>query len=120
MHIYLFLPSGFAVCERNLTFSPASAPPENLPSNTGAAPRPCRLRPVPAKREKNRPVASAVGLSERAPLFVELSQIILHMLKFLSPRVARRVVTGPIFQGQMGGSFFSLLRFSILAGQKEK
>ena len=36
-------------------------------------------------------------------------------------RVARRVVTGPIFQGaDMGGSFFSLLRFSILASQKEK
>ena len=43
----------------NVAFSPASAPPENLLSNTGAAPRPCRLRPVPAEREKNRPVASA-------------------------------------------------------------
>ena len=115
------LPPGFAVCERNVTLSPAPAPRENPLSNTGAAPRPCRLRPVPAEREKNRPVASAVGLSERAPLFVELSQIILHMLKFLSPRVARRVVTGPIFQGaDVGGSFFSLLRFSFLAGQKEE
>ncbi len=43
----------------NVAFSPASAPPENLLSNTGAAPRPCRLRPVPAEREKNRLVASA-------------------------------------------------------------
>ena len=45
----------------NVAFSPAPAPPENLLSNTGAAPRPCRLRPVPAKREKNRPVASAAA-----------------------------------------------------------
>ena len=50
-------------CLRTLpTHPPASAPPENLPSNTGAAPRPCRLRPVPAEREKNRPVASAAAL----------------------------------------------------------
>ena len=50
--------------------SSAPAPPVYLLSNTGAAPRPCRLRPVPAKREKNRPVASAVGLSERASFIV--------------------------------------------------
>ena len=42
--------------------SPVSAPSENLLSNIGAAPRPCRLRPVPAEREKNRPVASAGAL----------------------------------------------------------
>ena len=101
-----------------MAFSPASAPPENFSSNTGAAPRPCRLRPMPAEREKNRPVASAVGLSERAPLFVELSQIILHMLKFLSPRVARRVVTGPIFQGADVGGCSFLCFVSFLSGQE--
>ena len=37
--------------------------------------------------------------------FVISSPIILNALKILSPRVARRVVTGPIFQGQMGGRF---------------
>ena len=56
----------FAVCKRKRNLLPASAPLEDFHFNTGAAPRPCRLRPVPEKREKNRPVASAVGLSEQA------------------------------------------------------
>ena len=97
----------------NVAFSPASAPPENLLSNTGAAPRPFRLRPVPAKREKNRPVASAVGLFERASLFVESSQIILHVLRLLSPRVARRVVTGRFFRALTWAAAFSLCFVSL-------
>ena len=96
-----------------MAFSPASAPPENLLSNTGAAPRPFRLRPVPAKREKNRPVASAVGLFERASLFVESSQIILHVLRLLSPRVARRVVTGRFFRALTWAAAFSLCFVSL-------
>ena len=66
-------PSGSVVCEIVVNLPPASAPSENLLSNTGAAPRPFRSRPVPAEREKNRPVASAVGLSEWASFIVGYS-----------------------------------------------
>ena len=106
MHIYPFLPSGFAVCERNLTLSPENSHRlrtccltlVQLPAHAVCARCPRSGRKIGRWRQPQR-------LSERASLFVISSPIILNALKILSPRVARRVVTGPIFQGQMGGRF---------------